>query len=525
VTDLLPPRARVALQRAAARPTAKLLADLDALLLIVPADAPDFGSLPDGARLAREHARRPRSAGGTYVAALGGLRIHVGVQARDATPFQRLALAGKLIRELAASAPEAVGIASLLPAPECAAAHEAALAALLAATESQPSYRSRPAPIWRPRRVVTCGKGEIERVAAIERGAHLARWLTALPPNVLTPRTYRAALVRLARTRGWRMRIYDEAALRRAGCGAFLAVVRGSATRDAAIVHLQYRPRGASADPPVALVGKGLCFDTGGTNLKPAKGMLDMHGDMAGSAVAVGILDALTELDERTPVDAWLAIAENRIGPDAYTQNEVVTAANGTTIQVMHTDAEGRMALADTLVLAGRTRPAAIVDFATLTGACVAALTERYSGAFTNRPALREPVEAAGAASGERVWTFPSPPDFDEELDSPIADVLQCLIDGKGDHIYATRFLQRFVPDDVPWVHVDLSSAHRTGGLAHVTAPITGFGVRFGVQLLRDGFAAQARATVAPDAAPAVGAVRARASRRSRTPSTRGTRR
>jgi leucyl aminopeptidase len=252
--------------------------------------------------------------------------------------------------------------------------------------------------------------------------------------------------------------------------------------------------------------------------------MLDMHGDMAGSAVALGILDALTELGERRPVDAWLAIAENRIGPDAYTQNEVVTAANGTTIQVMHTDAEGRMALADTLVLAGRTEPAAIVDFATLTGACVAALTERYSGAFTNRPALRVPVEAAGAAAGERIWTFPSPPDFDEELDSPIADVLQCLLEGKGDHIYATRFLQRFVPDAVPWVHVDLSSAHRAGGLAHVTTPITGFGVRFGVQLLRSGFAAQARAADSPQPAAEPTAVRAaRAAGRRRPSATRGT--
>jgi leucyl aminopeptidase len=526
VTDLLPPRARVALQRGAARPTSKFLAALDALLLIVPADEPDFGSLPDGAALAREHARRPRGAGGTYVAALGGLRVHVGVQARDATPFQRLALAGKLVKEVAATAPDAVGIASLPAVDEPAAAHEAVLAAVLAAVEPQPSYRRRPAPAWRPRRIVTCGDAAMERVAAIERGAHLARWLTALPPNVLTPSTYRAALARLAANRGWRMRVYDEAALRRAGCGAFLAVVRGSASRDAAIVHLRYRPRGAPArSAPVALVGKGLCFDTGGTNLKPAKGMLDMHGDMAGSAVAVGILDALTELGERTPVDAWLAIAENRIGPDAYTQNEVVTAADGTTIQVMHTDAEGRMALADTLVLAGRTKPAAILDFATLTGACVAALTERYSGAFTNRPALRERVEAAGAESGERVWTFPSPADFDEELDSPVADVVQCLIDGKGDHIYAARFLQRFVPDGVPWVHVDLSSAHRTGGLAHVATPVTGFGVRFGVQLLRDGFAAHARAAVAPDAAPAARAVPTRASRRSRTPSVRGIRR
>jgi leucyl aminopeptidase len=214
--------------------------------------------------------------------------------------------------------------------------------------------------------------------------------------------------------------------------------------------------------------------------------MLDMHTDMAGSAVAVGVLAALTVSRYPGPVDAWLALAENRIGPDAYTQQDVVTAANGTTIQVTHTDAEGRMVLADTLALASRSRPACIVDFATLTGACVYALTERLSGVFTNRPALRELLEAAGTRSGERVWAFPMPADFDEDLDSPVADVVQCLIDGKGDHIYAARFLSRFVGAGIPWAHVDLSSAARSGGLAHVTAPLTGFGVRFAVALLSD---------------------------------------
>jgi leucyl aminopeptidase len=490
VTDLLPPRAQTKIARAPARPTAKLIDGLDALLLVVPAKAPAFDALPGGDALAREHARLPRAAGGVYTATLGRVRVHVGVAADDATPFQRLALAGKLTKELAASAPRALGIASLLPAADATESLEATLAAVLAAAEPQPTFRSKPTPAWAPRTVLVFGEADTRRVAAVEHGAHVARWLTALPPNVLHPRTYRAAIAKLARERGWTMQVHDERALTRAGCGAFLAVVRGSARRDAAIVHLRYRPRGTARTAPVALVGKGLCFDTGGTNLKPAKSMLDMHGDMGGSAVAIGILDALTELEHAGPVDAWLAIAENRIGPDAYTQNEIVTAANGTTIQVMHTDAEGRMALADTLALAGRTNPAAIVDFATLTGACVYALTERYSGAFTNRPELREPIESAGHASGERVWTFPSPPDFDEDLESTSADVVQCLIDGKGDHIYAARFLQRFVPQDVPWVHVDLSAAHRPGGLAHVHSPFTGFGVRFGTRLLLDGFGA-----------------------------------
>jgi leucyl aminopeptidase len=209
-----------------------------------------------------------------------------------------------------------------------------------------------------------------------------------------------------------------------------------------------------------------------------------MHIDMSGSAVAVATLVALAELRVPMSADAWLAISENNIGPSAYRPQEVVRACNGTTIQVIHSDAEGRMVLADTLALAARTRPRLTIDFATLTGACVHALTERYSGVFTNRAALVAALVAAGAASGERVWNFPLDEDFDTDLESPVADVMQCSVDGKGDHILAARFLKRFIGDDNPWVHVDLSSATRRGGLAHVGTEITGFGVRFTLELL-----------------------------------------
>jgi len=162
----------------------------------------------------------------------------------------------------------------------------------------------------------------------------------------------------------------------------------------------------------------------------------------------------------------------------------VVRAANGVTIQVIHTDAEGRMVLADTLALAARTQPRLMIDFATLTGACVYSLTERMSGVFANRPELAGKLGDAGRASGERVWNFPFESDYDAELESKVADVLQCTLDGKGDHILATRFLARFVPPSMPWAHVDLSSATRTGGLAHVGTDVTGFGVRFALELI-----------------------------------------
>jgi leucyl aminopeptidase len=163
-----------------------------------------------------------------------------------------------------------------------------------------------------------------------------------------------------------------------------------------------------------------------------------------------------------------------------------VRALNGTTIQVIHSDAEGRMALADTLALAARRRPQAILDFATLTGACVYALTERMSGLFATTPALAARALAAGRQSGERLWQFPMPEDFDADIESTLADVAQCALEGKGDHILAARFLKRFVPDDIPWAHVDLSSATRRGGLAHVPTEITGFGARFALTFVLD---------------------------------------
>jgi leucyl aminopeptidase len=243
------------------------------------------------------------------------------------------------------------------------------------------------------------------------------------------------------------------------------------------------------------LVGKGICFDTGGVNLKTHKGMYTMHEDMQGSAVALGVLLALSRLQVPFDVDCWLALSENQIGPHAYRPQEVVRALNGVTIQVAHSDAEGRMVLADTLALASREQPDLIIDFATLTGACVQALTERYSGAFTNRPQWHAALEQAGRASGERVWPFPMDEDFDSDLDSSVADILQCTPDSKGDHILAARFLNRFVPPGIAWIHLDLAASNRSGGLAHIASDFTGFGVRYATHLLMDqelpGFSSQ----------------------------------
>ncbi len=324
------------------------------------------------------------------------------------------------------------------------------------------------------------------RAIAVAEGNLLARALTLRPPNDLTPKRFRADIGKLAKQNGWQLKEFSFKSLSKLGAGAFCAVAQGSPQQDAAIVRLSYRPAAAAKGrAPVALVGKGICMDTGGHGLKSAKGMYGMHEDMAGSAVVLGILKAASDLRLPVPIDAWLAIAQNHIGPGAYQPGDVVAALDGTTIEVVHTDAEGRMVLADTLTLATRAKPSCVLDFATLTGAMVHALDSRMAGVFANSSALAGMAVAAGSASGERVVLFPLDADYDEALESKVADVKQCLIGGEGDAIYAARFLSRFV-NAVPWVHMDLSAYRHTGGLAAVANDLNGFGVGWGLAMLEN---------------------------------------
>jgi leucyl aminopeptidase len=320
------------------------------------------------------------------------------------------------------------------------------------------------------------------RQRAVAAGNLLCRELTVLPPNELYPGSYRKRVRELAKRHGWKHEEYDMKRLRKMGAGAFVAVAQGSAVDDAAIVHLSYRhPR---AKRSFAIVGKGICYDTGGTNLKPARYMQGMHKDMNGSAVALGILLAASEMKLPVRVDCWMALSRNDIGPRAYHQDQVVTALDGTTIEIVHTDAEGRMVLSDTLALAARGKPGLIVDFATLTGSMHTALGERYSGIFATSDELARRAVAAGRATGERVCAFPMDDDYEEALESDIADVKQCTMDGGADHILATRLLKRFT-QGLPWIHVDLSSAKCKGGLGAVATDVNGFGVAWGIELLR----------------------------------------
>ena len=417
-------------------------------------------------------------------------RVALSTIKPDLSAFELLSLARKLVDGHHDYQARELGIAVIgFTTKKSARVAEALLAATLAAAAEMPDYHSKRKNRNRLEQVHLYGVPEkygFERTFAEDEGNALARYLTALPQNELTPTLYRKRIAVLAKEFGWKSQFFSINQLEKKKAGAFLAVAQGSPDRDGGIVRLRYQPADPEPAKALALVGKGICFDTGGVNLKPHKYMMGMHEDMEGSAVALGTLTALTRLKVQFPVECWLAICTNHIGPDAYNPGDIVTAVDGTTIEIVHTDAEGRMVLADTLALASRSRPKLIIDYATLTGACVYAIGKTYSGVFSNQADYLPRMVKAGVDSGERVWPFPMDDDYDEALESKFADTKQCSSDPGVDHILGARFLQRFVKHDCPWIHVDLSAGNNKGGLAHIPTDTTGFGVRFTLNLLLD---------------------------------------
>jgi leucyl aminopeptidase len=467
---------------------------IDQLLLILPERVPAalWRKIPNGARLKALLGRRTPGEVPALQTRLANKRqtlVVAGMIGADAGAFEQLTLARRLV---SAATSEKAGTLGILVAgfdrEYQAALAKSAVAAALAAAFSLPQFKRKPMPekIKRIRLLGLDASIDLARTQAEAAGNNLARWLTAQPPNKLDAMEYAAFAKDLAKERGWAYKRYGMAELERLGAGAFLAVAQGNDDDSASIVRLRYRPGKASAAPVLSLVGKGIIFDTGGINLKSFTAMLEMHGDMQGSAVALGTLLAISELGLPIPVDCWLAVSENRTGPRAYKSQDVVTALNGKTIQTIHTDAEGRMVLADTLTLASREKPRLMVDFATLTGAAVNALTTRMSGVFSNRSAWHPRLKRTGRTCGERVWPFPIGKEYLDDLKSGVADIQQCSVKGIGDHILAATFLAEFVENDTPWVHVDLAASNHKGGLAHIPTEVTGFGVRYTLSLLLD---------------------------------------
>jgi len=314
------------------------------------------------------------------------------------------------------------------------------------------------------------------RAAALSRAVHLVRDLVNQPANTLFPAALADRAVAEAQEAGVEVSVLDEAALAEARFGGILAVGTGS-SRPPRLVRLQYAPPGATRT--IALVGKGITFDSGGLSLKPPVGMEYMKSDMAGAASVLATICAAARLQLPVAVTAWMAIAENLPSSSAYRPTDVVTMYGGTTVEVLNTDAEGRMVLGDALARAAEEQPDAIVDIATLTGGQVVALGSRTTGLMGNDDALLRAVERAAARADEPVWAMPMPPEIRKSLDSPVADLRNVAGNGNrdGHMLVGGIFLREFVPDALPWAHLDIAGPSWNGGEPYGYTPKGGTGV------------------------------------------------
>jgi len=308
------------------------------------------------------------------------------------------------------------------------------------------------------------------------RAVCAARDLVNEGPSRKSPDALARHAARVARASGLGCRVYGVPELRRMRFHALLAVARGS-ERPARVVHLRYRPRGKPRGR-VVLVGKGVTFDSGGLNLKPSDSMLTMKMDMAGAAAVLAAMSALSRLGCRAEVHGLLGLVENMGGGDAYKPGDILDSYSGKTIEVMNTDAEGRLVLCDLLAYAAdRLNPSSIVDLATLTGACVVALGTEATGVFTRDEALATALLDAGARAGEKLWRLPLYDEYLRALQRGPAD-LRSMGDRWGGAITAALFLGEFVPRDVPWLHMDIAGpAFAEHDLPEARAGGTGAGV------------------------------------------------
>lgn len=314
----------------------------------------------------------------------------------------------------------------------------------------------------------TCATKCLDKATGLAMASNAIRHLMMEPANILTPRSFVHFVQKdsLAVGRGLSSIFYSYDRLKKKGAGAFCAVAGGNPHSGSGIVAVSYVPEDAVAtNKSVAFVGKGITYDVGGVNVKPARYMKGMHHDMTGAALAYALVKLAAHHRWPIKVTAYLALADNVISASAYKPDDVITSLSGKTIEVVHTDAEGRMVLADTLTLASRDHHDLIMNFATLTGASTAAISDKYHSIYTTQPEWHPIFTAASHESGERVWPFPLDKDFADCLKSRVADTKQCRLTGGVDHIEAALFLTKFVIGDVPLIHMDLS--HATTEKAH----------------------------------------------------------
>ena len=319
---------------------------------------------------------------------------------------------------------------------------------------------------------------------AVVGGVSLARDLVNEPGGSLTPTEFAARARTMARTSGLRAEVWGRKEITSRKLGGLLGVNRGS-DQAPAFVKLTYTPKGR-ATGHLALVGKGITFDAGGLSIKTGTGMMTMKCDMGGAAAVIGAMSALREAGAPAKVTAYVPMTDNMLGGDATRPGDVLTIRNGKTVEVLNTDAEGRLILADALSLASEAKPDAIVDLATLTGACVVALGGRIAGLMGTDDALVEQVKDAADRAGERVWELPLPADYAKGLESQVADLRNIGTGPYGGAMVAGLFLKEFVADGVPWAHLDIAGpAFADAADGEPPKGGTGFGVRSLVELAR----------------------------------------
>ncbi|MHB1445685.1 MAG: leucyl aminopeptidase [Acidimicrobiales bacterium] len=322
----------------------------------------------------------------------------------------------------------------------------------------------------------------LERGSAIASAVALVRDLVNEPPGSLTPTRMAAISELVAESHGIKAKVFDLADIQRERLGGLAGVARGS-EQEPRMVRLEYRPS-APVRATVALVGKGITFDSGGLSLKSGDGMMTMKNDMAGAAVVLGTMSVLAELDVPVRVVGFMPMTENMPGGRAIKPGDVLRARNGKTMEVLNTDAEGRLVLADGLSLAAEEKPDAIIDLATLTGAVVVALGRKIAGLMGNDEALVARVQSAGAGAAERYWPLPLPAEYRRDIDSQVADMKNIGNPSQAGSIIAGLFLQEFV-DDRPWAHLDIAgTAFGDTDEGYTSRGATGFGLRTLVELL-----------------------------------------
>jgi leucyl aminopeptidase len=390
----------------------------------------------------------------------------IGLGDRSAVDAETLRRAtGSLVREAGGAKHAVTTLTQTLASDRAGAVRAVTEAALLAAYRFD-KYKAS-ANGKRPsleRLVIVAGEGDrgalqeaVASGSARATATNLARDLSNEPANSLHPADLAAAAASAVEGKGVRVSVKDEAALAAEGFGGIVGVGQG-ADNPPRLVELRYEPEGARGR--VVLVGKGITFDSGGLSLKPPDSMTTMKTDMSGAAAVVGVMSALADLQVRVAVTGYLATAENMPSGTATRPGDVLTMKNGKTVEVLNTDAEGRLVMADALALGAAAEPDAIVDVATLTGACMVALGKRYTGLMSNHDALAGELLDAAAEAGERAWRLPLPEEYRKELDSEVADLKNVTGDRYGGALTAGLFLQEFV-DGRPWVHLDIAGPAR----------------------------------------------------------------